>query len=402
MRSLILGMLIWSVPTFASAAETTESPVLTLQDVQCRGNEATACPFIAGQLYLSVGDSIIEEEIQNAKLRLSLLDNFKSVDVHLQKGAEKNQAIVVIEVVEASPVTNEFLIGTSFEGRNLSQRIAGRTSYNNLFGLGKIIDLEVDFRTPLGELENRNESARIQYVDPRLFGSAKNFMIAGAEYQNSKYTTSYGYSYLTEQFGFDVHFGRRFNNFSYVSLGYQHRPMTRARTTYADPIYGDSVYDSNVERNSVILGTGWNDEDDPYFPTRGSRAQFSARWSWAGASDSQKSLLLLGAAFRRTWKIDSGSYWYYNVGGAPRNEFRQNLDEQMDLSIGYARDFGKSDSFGGIERGRWYIEPGLPRSYSTFSHGSIGLKTGVRLETKSFGIVDLYAFAANGFVGRNQ
>ncbi len=405
MKSLILGMLISIIPTFAFAEEGAADPALTLQEVQCRGNEATSCPFITGHLYLANGAVINEEELQNAKLRLSLLVNFKSVDIRLEKGAEKNKAIVVIDVVEASPVTKEVVLGTSVEGEHVSQRVAARTSYNNLFGAGKILDLELDFRVPIGEPGRQSESVRIQYVDPHLFGSAKNFMIAGAEYEKSSFNSSY-YNYKQEQVGLDLHFGRRFNNFSYFTVGYQNRPVTTRESKYKDFPYPSpgSVYEysSTGYRSNVIVTTGWNSEDDPYFATRGDRAHWAMRWSSDGGSGLLENSLRVGVAYRRTWKTSGGSIWYYNIGGAPRNEFRPNLDEQMDISFGYARDFGKSDFLGGINRGRWYIEPGLPRSYSTFDHGSIGVKTGLRLDTELLGIVDIYAFAANGFVGREQ
>jgi outer membrane protein assembly factor BamA len=401
MTSFILGVLVAITPAFVFAEEAApaEEAVLKLQEVQCRGNEAASCPFISSHLYLVNGDAINEEEIQNAKLRLSLLVNFKSVDIRLEKGAEKNHAIVVIDVVEASPVSSEILIGTSYQGGNASQRVAARVSHNNLFGTGKILDLELDSRTPLGTPEHRNFSARMQYVDPHLFGSAKNFMIAGAEYQNSKYVSRDNYSLETEHLGFDFHLGRRFNNFSYFTVGYQNRPLTRYRTKIP-PQYTDLSSDMPGYSNQAIISTGWNSEDDPYFATRGDRAHFSTSWSWT--RDERPYSLRIGLSYRRTWKSGSGSIWYYNFGAAPRNEFRSNLDEQMDISVGYAKDFGKSDRFGGIERARWYIEPGLPSSYSTYSGVSLGLKTGLRLDTKVLGIVDLYAFGSSNFNGYDR
>jgi len=59
---------------------------------------------------------------------------------------------------------------------------------------------------------------------------------------------------------------------------------------------------------------------------------------------------------------------------------------------------GASDRFGGINRGRWYVEPGFSY-YGDLAYGKQvgewGLKVGVRLDTKVFGVVDLYVIASS-------
>jgi hypothetical protein len=56
-----------------------------------------------------------------------------------------------------------------------------------------------------------------------------------------------------------------------------------------------------------------------------------------------------------------------------------------------------SDRLGGINRGRWYVEPGFSY-YGDIAYGrqlgEWGLKVGVRLDTKLFGLVDLYLIAS--------
>jgi hypothetical protein len=56
--------------------------------------------------------SLIVEDIrsQNAKLRLSSLPDFVSVEIYLDKGSAKGRAIVIIEVVEADRIDNQIRV----------------------------------------------------------------------------------------------------------------------------------------------------------------------------------------------------------------------------------------------------------------------------------------------------
>lgn len=405
MKSLFIWVLIGVLePIYCLAQETTPEtkPPLVVEEVRCQGNNSTSCQFIAGHLYLSSGDQLNEEEIQNAKLRLSSLPNFKSVDTHLEKGAEKGRAVVVIEVTEASPITKEIAIGTSLRNSSLSQKLAGRVSHQNLFGTGKILDLEVGGRIPVNEPTRRDVSTRLQFVDPNLFGSKKYFFISGLSYQNSLYTYKDGDSYASEQLGVDASLGRRIWDFSYITAGYQFRPTSNItdRYTLSDGTH-ETKYDS-YDR-VYLLGYGWNSEDDPYFPTQGSRFNTSFAWS---SSDHYSTLLKVGIAYRTTWNTANNSIWTFKVGGTPGTEHRPTLDEDLGISLAYARPIAASDKFGGIERGRWYVEPGFQGlGFSSYS-GTIldpGIKAGVRLETKALGIVDLYAIGSTEWrVGGNK
>src|SRR4051812_5418662 len=60
-----------------------KSTPLAVERIDCAGNVSTSCDFIRGYLYLSVGDWVNETEIENARLRLQALRNFRSVDISL-------------------------------------------------------------------------------------------------------------------------------------------------------------------------------------------------------------------------------------------------------------------------------------------------------------------------------
>src|SRR5689334_17082738 len=110
-RILIALALLPALASAALAAQPNGPPQLIVEDIQCRGNATTSCRFIRGYLYLHAGQAIDEHEIRDATLRLSWLLNFKSVDIHLEKGSKKGRVIVVIEVVEAKSITDAAAVG---------------------------------------------------------------------------------------------------------------------------------------------------------------------------------------------------------------------------------------------------------------------------------------------------
>src|SRR5262245_59259233 len=132
---LLLLLAAFGTPRDAVA----EEQPLTVEAVQCRGNATTSCDFILGQLYLSVGDKVNEEEIENAKLRLSFLRNFSSVSIFLERGSERGKAIVVVEVIEANPITYEGFLGFDKYLTSRYQVVSGSVTDYNLFGRGKIL-----------------------------------------------------------------------------------------------------------------------------------------------------------------------------------------------------------------------------------------------------------------------
>jgi hypothetical protein len=246
----------------------------------------------------------------------------------------------------------------------------------------------------MGGLERHGVYARLQFVDPKLLDSSRYFLITGITYQNT-YTvypdnlTIYpnGDSNKTDQLGIDLSIGRRIFDYSYVTVGYLHRQISQSFTQY---VGGSGAFSTNPDPNAdkgFSFGYGWNSEDDPYFPTRGSRFTSNFGTSWASVR------------FRKTWSRSPDSAWTLQFGGTPGTEYRESLDESQDFSVAYGRAISPSDALGGIRRGRWYIEPGISY-YGTSSYGrnlaEWGLKTGIRLDTKAFGMIELYVMASTG------
>lgn len=385
-------------------------PALVVQEIRCEGNESTSCTFISSHFDVAAGSPVNDEELESGKLRLSSLPNFKSVSVRLEKGSEKGRAIVVVHVEEASPIAKELMLGTTLTPWGNGQKIAGRLTHQNIFGSGKMLDLEISGRTSFHEFRSLSFNGRLQYVDPNLFGTKKNFMIVGAFFERYQYEYE-GNSFSHSRSAYDIAIGRRFAEFSYFSLSYRFRPEVQDDYGSAENIEIGSVGD--FYRHFVSVTYGWNSEDDAYFPTKGSRALFALGFAKNGPLDFRDQQvptyrLGLGASFRKTWTSDGGAFWTINCGN-PGTAYRTPLDESyVFLSVTYAREMSRESLFGDLERGRWYVEPGVLGGVTFRNSGYVysaanAIKAGVRVESKLVGLIDLHILGvAQSYDGRES
>ncbi|MES1196025.1 MAG: hypothetical protein ABUL58_03685, partial [Steroidobacter sp.] len=139
-----------------------EDSRLTLERIECRGNKNIPCDFIRQKLRLQLNHPLVDAEVQNARLRLSALSKFKSVDLHLERGSKKGRVILVVEVIEASALLTESSAEVNYYNVNVHYTtqhseevdgiVSGRLSYQNLFQHQKIGELTIS-----GERYSSNE-----------------------------------------------------------------------------------------------------------------------------------------------------------------------------------------------------------------------------------------------------
>ena len=392
LRRAGIAALFLSAP-FANAQVGTGSvdEPLTVQEVTCAGNLQTSCDFIRDHLYLKPGDALDEEQIRNAELRLSALRNFESVKFRLEKGEKRGAVIVVIEVEEASPITTESLLGLS--ARTESQRgvFAGRVAHQNLFGQGKIAEFSAIALVPFaGDTVNEAYDVSLRYADPQLFGSSRYFAVANATWRKRRYSDVYGNFGFLDAGQLEFTVGRRFADFSYFSYTIIFRPDNNwlAGRWKSDGTFVITTPES-YSKHASKLTYGWSTEDDLHFPTQGTTLQLTAGGDYEPSSPIGRSHF----QFRKTWP-SSNAYWTVKVGGDPSPEYRRSFGESQLLALSYARPVKPGDE---IQRGRWYIEPGLALKGYT-STGDLfyeyGIKAGFRADTRTFGLVDLYVVGA--------
>lgn len=355
---------------------------LVIEDLRCKGNVSTSCRFILSHLYLTAGERVSETEIQNAKLRLAASPLFIFTDIHLERGSEPGKAIVVVEVVEADRVENESLVGSSSRLSSRSQTLESRITAHNVLGTGNTINLDLQGVIPISGLTRRAIFSRLQFVDPKAFGSARGFTIAGLSYEDGLTNYPNGDSLKIHQLGLDASYGRRIFRYSYVTVGYLYRAISDS-SDYHRGRSGVFWTDTDPTPHGLSLSYGWDSEDDPYFPTQGSRFTTSAGESWASLR------------YRKTWSCGANSALTLTIGGTPGTQFRSSLDETQQVSLRYAHRILTGG--GEVRQGQWYVEPGIS-NYGQSVRGrtleELGIKAGVRLDTQSLGVIELYVFGS--------
>lgn len=386
----LLCMLLL-LPLAAAGQSAAGRDALIIDELTCRGNLATSCDFILGHIYLSAGDIVDEEELGNARLRLSTLPSFDSINIYLERGIARGHVRVVVEVVEADPYLRQWLAGTSWRVDSVSQMLAGRITHQNLFGTGKLLDLIMVAYVPVEGRKRGEYAGRLQYVDPHLLNNKRMYLIAGMSGGRADATTINDARWETENLGFDVAVGRRIFDFSFLSIGYRYNAYARIDLTRRLLDGTVENFNANTFDNHVVSAAyGWNSEDDPYFPTRGSRAVLN--WSWISTAGDR----VTNGGIRKTWTTANGTSWVLQAADTPGTEYRSFVDEHFDFVGGFARPIGASAD-GEIRRGRWYVEAGYtPQGHSLRGERQkeYGLKIGVRLQTRSFGMVDLYVIGS--------
>jgi outer membrane protein assembly factor BamA len=396
----LLALLIALAAVYCPARAADHGPQLFVEDILCRGNATTSCRFIRGYLYVRVGQVLDEDEIRYATLRLSWLQNFKSVDIHLEKGSQKGRVLVVIEVVEASPITAAFSLGAASRFGSRSQTLSADIGDRNLLGRGKSLDLILAEETAFSGNVARERLARLQYFDPQLLDSSRLFLTAGAYGFNTDYRYENGDRFNDEAYGLDAGLGLRFGHFSYVTVGYRYLPHSDVESVVRG---ADGVF--QTERGSAhslfLVGYGFNSEDDVYFPTRGSRLDLymvggtSNNGGFSPSGSNQKHSV--GGEYRHVWRIGDDSFLVLHALDQPIREARASFDNGTALGLSYEHTLSGAGPFDGIRRGRWYVAPGATQGgYSGEGQQirEVGLRVGVIVETRSSGYLSLYVFGS--------
>ena len=349
---------------------------LIIEDFRCQGNETTSCRFILGYVYLRAGDTVDEDEIQSATLRLSRLRNFEHVDIHLEKGSQRGRVILVVEVKEASSIAVQSAIGISSVAGGTSEVLAGRLANVNLLGEGKILDLLAQTQVPVAGLPQKGTSAKLEFVDPQLLGASKYFFGTSLSYLDSHQSLNSGNRFDAHVIDANVSLGHRFGAFSYVTAGYDYRFVSNVICTYQQ---GGFRAQTDTARGRLLVSYGWSSLD-PYFPTHGSQLEVTAGKNANGCQT-------LSLSFLKTWTLSDKGYFSVGV-------------QQASASVTYARYFTAGLGSLSVRRARWYVQPGVwALGYSTQGQRDweAGMRAGVRVDTPGLGIVDLFAFGVTGW-----
>ncbi|HEY6922261.1 MAG TPA: hypothetical protein VI653_02245 [Steroidobacteraceae bacterium] len=362
-----------------------QEAALIIQEISCEGNFATSCDFIRRQIDIRPGMAVDEGRIQDARLRLGLLPNFISVDVRLEKGSRRGLAILVIQVKEPASLDKGFALGSAWRFGGLTETLAARVADRNLFGTGKWLSLDVIGSTPVSGPSARESVVRLLYFDPHLFGSTRYVLSAGATYVDAHYAYSNDDRYDIRLSTLDLAIGRWVGDSSFVTLAYRSLPSS---SVFAHNRGGSGGFTltTRTPRNALEVVYGLRTEDDVNFPTHGWSAQFFFGRDVTGG------LLFAAGEVRGTWTIGTDSFLTMQLRKEPTIELRASYLDEPNASVMYSHSV--SIMHDSTRRARWYFGPALAW-YGFNANGSrlyeAGVRAGVRLETKSFGIVNFYA-----------
>ena len=207
MRTLC-GLVLGLTFALGAASQTTDRSPLVIEALRCEGNVSTSCRFILSYIYLNSGDRLDEAKLQDAKLRLSWLRNFSSVEIHLEKGSARGKVIVVVEVTEASAIVSASGLGITSMSGSTSEVFSARVSDYDVFGTAKVFNADIEGRVPSNGLTQTDLLARLQYADPELFGSQHYFLDADVSYRYAQYTFT-NYEFFNERlWAVDAEMGR--------------------------------------------------------------------------------------------------------------------------------------------------------------------------------------------------
>lgn len=364
-----------------SWAQESEVQPLIIDSISCQGNANTKCEFIVKELYLKVGDYLNEEEVQNAKIRLTLKNLFESVNVTLKKGTQKYHVDLVVEVVEKSSKFTS-ISATAALVRNGSTGYLSGISFGerNLFGEGKSLIGHVSSNIFGNEL--RTLSGGITYIDPNLFDSDRYFLKSSINY------TIYDYLNLPELHGststsYSLGMGKRIFDFSYLSITGRY---INTVSKYKD---NSSVYTSNSYYRSLDIEYGWDTENDIYFATEGDKLSLTFNKKYFEGDRLTRESLVLNYK-RNYFLVDKHSLSsnvqlrFYELYDENKH-YRLNTD--LDLTYNYQFMNKSLDSNDKIRKGKVYYAVSPSRygnNRTTLSHSA-----GVLLDSKFLGIVNL-------------
>ncbi|MET0535825.1 MAG: BamA/TamA family outer membrane protein, partial [Steroidobacter sp.] len=261
---------------------------------------------------------------------------------------------------------------------------AGRLTHQNLFGEGKLADLSISTVQPLNGPREQAYNVGLRYADPHLFGSTRYFGVVGASYVDGDIVTRDGNFGSVTVLRLGASLGRRIWDFSYLTLGYGYRAKLDLQSARWQRD-GTFEFKDEHSRHAIDVLYGWNSEDDLYFPTHGS--SFHTGFGWNFGDDEPDNEFHL--QFRKTWALADG-FVSLKLGGDPSPEYRQTFSESQLVSVSYAQPVATGDF---VRRGRWYIDAGY--NSAGFAQGGralheFGIKLGLRLETQTLGLIDLY------------
>lgn len=260
-----------------------QGPRAYIERIEIRGNDKTRDFVIRREFDVNEGDAFNQVMVQRAKRRLEALDFFQTVNISTVPGAEPDQVVLVVDVVEKS--TGEFSIGGGYTtgGETPGASVEAAVTERNFLGRGQYIRISAG----AGEDDMRNYG--LSFTEPYFLGYR---ISAGFDVFRRSYRIDTSGRYDVEQTGGTIRFGLPItDNFS-VGLAYnlvqekydltRRGPDGRPDPNYYAPALIEAGEFSPWLRSSVSYSLTYNSIDDMKNPRDGLFGRFTQEFAGLG------------------------------------------------------------------------------------------------------------------------
>ena len=255
-----------------------QGPRAYVERIEIRGNDKTRDYVIRREFDMNEGDAFNQVMVQRAKRRLEALDFFQTVNVSTAPGAEPDQVVLIVDVVEKS--TGEFSIGGGYTtgGDTPGPSVEASVTERNFLGRGQFLKVSAGVGTD--DVQNY----ALSFTEPYFLGSR---VAAGFDVFRRTYTANS--TYYVEQTGGTVRLGLPITEnvtggiaYNLVQDKYTLDDDVSDPESYYAPAIIDAVNNSPWIRSSISYSLAYNLIDDMKNPHDGIFAKFNQEFAGLG------------------------------------------------------------------------------------------------------------------------
>lgn len=236
---------------------------IRIEKINITGNTVTRDKVIRRELKVKENDIYNDEYVQLSKVKLTQLGYFETVDFSTPRGSRDDTLILNINVKEKP--TGSFNLGAGFSTVD-KFILSASVSKQNFFGYGWGGQISA-------ELSSRRQLFYMEMSDPYFLDT--NWLLG-----LSGYRMLYRYQdFAREAIGGGVNFGRRFFDFSAMSLGYKYEDVKVNDFSSIVP----QLFRNNAsgQTSEVNLSLNRDSRDNRIFPNKGTFNEYMAEVSGA-------------------------------------------------------------------------------------------------------------------------
>ncbi|MBC8717343.1 outer membrane protein assembly factor BamA [Ochrobactrum sp. Marseille-Q0166] len=298
-----------------------QGPRAYVERIEIRGNDKTRDYVIRREFDVNEGDAFNQFMVQRAKRRLEALDFFQTVNISTAPGAEPDQVILIVDVVEKS--TGEFSIGGGYTtgGDSPGAQVEAAITERNFLGRGQFV------RISAGAGQDQMRNYALSFTEPYFLGYR---MSAGFDVFRRSYRVSSGGRYDVEQTGGTIRFGLPItDNFSAgiaYNLVQEKYKLDRLDSTgepdpaYYAPALIEAAENSPWLRSSISYSLTYNSIDDMKNPHDGIYAKFNQEFAGLGG-DAKYIKTTFKGNYYQTLAQEADIVGMLGVGGGYIHEF---------------------------------------------------------------------------------